>query len=67
MASCFLSLTYLGNNQGFDGFLLLDADWDCGFGADCSAGVGPGLRCVLLCRHIMMKIKMLNSLKAEVL
>ena len=51
--------------QGFVGFLLLlGAGRGCGAG--CRAGAGPGFRYVLLCRQMMMKIKILNSIKNKV-
>ena len=51
--------------QGFGGFLLLGARWGCGCGAGCRAGAGPGFRGVLFCLQIMMKIKILNSIKTK--
>ena len=51
--------------QGFGGFLLLlGAGWGCCCGADCRAGGDPGFKCVLS-QQIMMKIKMLNSIKTK--
>ena len=50
--------------HGFDGFLLIfGAGCDCGCGAGCRAGGGPGVRCILFCLQIMMKTKILNSIK----
>ena len=51
--------------QGFSSFLLL-LDGGCGEGAGCRAGAGPGFRCVLFCLQIIMKIKILNSIKTKV-
>ena len=53
--------------QGFLGFLLpLGAGCGCCYGAGNGAVAGPGLKYVLLCLQIMMKIKILNSLKTKV-
>ena len=52
--------------QGFGGFLLLlGGGFGCGEGAGCRAGGGPGFRCVLFCLQIIMKIKILNSIKTK--
>ena len=48
---------------GFGGFFPLQvAAWGCGCGG-CRVGGGSGFRCVLLCLQIMMKLKILNSIK----
>ena len=35
-------------------------------GAGCRAGADPVFRCVLFCLLIMMKLKILNSIKSDV-
>ena len=50
-------------SQGFGGFLLLGGGCGSGEGVGCRAGAGPGFRCVLFCLQIIMKIKVLNSIK----
>ena len=53
--------------QGFGGFLLLlDGGCCCACGAGCRAGGGPRFRYVLFCLQIMMKIKILNSIKTKI-
>ena len=50
--------------QWFSGFLfLLGGDGGCGEGAGCRAGTGPGFRFFIL--QIIMKIKILNSIKTK--
>ena len=46
--------------------LLIWAGWGCGCGAGYKAGGCPGFGCDLLCLQIMIKIKILNSIKTEV-
>ena len=36
-----------------------------GCGADSMAGAGPRFSCVLFCLQIMMKVKILNSIKTK--
>ena len=65
-ASFFLSLKYPGHNQGFTGFLfLLGTGWGCGCGRGCRAGVRPGFDFVPLYLQILIKIKILNSIKTK--
>ena len=53
--------------KGLGGFLLLlGAGLGCGCPAGCMAGACPGFRCILFCLQIMMKIKILNSIKTNV-
>ena len=53
--------------QGFGGFFLL-LGGGCGRceGTGFRTGTGPGFRCVLFCLQIMMKIKILNSIKTKI-
>ena len=48
--------------QGFGGFLLV-LGCGCDEVAGCRAGAGPGFRFFIFCLHIIMKIKLLNSIK----
>ena len=51
-------------SQKFGSFLLLlGGSSGCDEGAGCTVGAGPGFRCVLFCMQIIMKIKILNSIK----
>ena len=64
--SFFLSLKDPGHDPGvWWFFLLLGAGWSCCCCAGCRAGDSPGFRCVLPSLQIMMKIKILNSIKTK--
>ena len=53
--------------KGFGGFLLLlGGGCGCSEGAGCRAGAGPWFRFFIFCLQIMMKSKILNSLKTRV-
>ena len=52
--------------QGFGSFLfLVDGGWGCGEGAGCRVGASPGFRFFFFCLQIIMKIKILNSIKTK--
>ena len=65
----YCSINFLGMTQEFVDFhLLLGAGWGwgCGCSAACWAGAGPRFRCVFLCLQIIMKLKILNSIKTGI-
>ena len=50
--------------QGLGDFhLRIGGGQGCGEGAGCMVGCGPGLRRVLFCMQIIVKIKKFNSIK----